>query len=48
LKNINLVRNRAGVPEFTGANWTTNLYGITNILDLVLNEKRLEMAGEIL
>ena len=46
LKNINLVRKRAGVPEFTEANWTANAYGITNLLDLVLNEKRLEMVGE--
>ena len=46
MKNINHVRNRAGVPEFTKANWTTNLYGITNILDLALNEKRMEMAAE--
>jgi len=46
LKNINLVRKRAGVAEFTEANWNTNLYGITNILDLALNEKRLEMVGE--
>jgi len=46
LKNINLVRKRAGVPEFTEANWNTNAYGITNILDLALNEKRLEMVGE--
>lgn len=46
LKNINLVRKRASVPEFTEANWTTNAYGITNLLDLVLNEKRLEMVGE--
>jgi len=46
LKNINLGLNRAGVPEFTNANWTANLYGITNILNLVLNEKGLEMVGE--
>jgi len=46
LKNINLVRKRAGVAEFTEANWNSNLYGITNILDLALNEKRLEMVGE--
>ncbi len=46
LENINYVRSRAAVPVFTIANWTTNSYGITNILDLVLNEKRLEMIGE--
>jgi hypothetical protein len=46
LNNINLVRKRAVVPEFTEANWTANAYGITNLLDLVLNEKRLEMVGE--
>lgn len=46
LKNINLIRKRAAVPEFTESDWTNNLYGITNILDLVLNEKRLEMVGE--
>lgn len=46
LENINYVRSRAGVPVFTIANWTTNSYNIKNLLDLVLNEKRLEMIGE--
>ena len=46
LENINYVRSRAGVPTFTAANWTTNSYNIKNILDLVLNERRLEMIGE--
>jgi len=46
LNNINLVRKRAGIPEFTISNWAANLYGITDIIDLVLNEKRLEMVGE--
>jgi starch-binding outer membrane protein, SusD/RagB family len=46
LVNINIVRRRAGVPEFTVANWNANNYKITNLLDLVLNEKRLEMVGE--
>lgn len=46
LENINFVRTRAGVPVFTVANWNTNSYGIKNLLDLVLNEKRLEMIGE--
>jgi adenine specific DNA methylase Mod len=46
VENINFVRKRAGIPEFTSANWNTNNYGITNLLDLVLNEKRLEMVGE--
>ena len=46
LENINFVRSRAGVPLFTTANWTTNSYNITNLLDLVLTEKRLEMIGE--
>jgi hypothetical protein len=46
LENINFVRVRAGVPVFTIANWATNSYNITNLLNLVLNEKRLEMIGE--
>ena len=45
-ENINFVRSRAGVPLFTTANWLTNSYKITNLLDLVLTEKRLEMIGE--
>jgi hypothetical protein len=46
LENINIIRKRAAVPEFTSANWATNSYSITNLLDLVLNERRLEMVGE--
>ena len=46
LLNINLIRKRAGIVEFTTANWNANNYNITNLLDLVLNEKRLEMVGE--
>lgn len=46
LENINYVRQRAGVEEFTEANWSSNSYGITNLLDLILNERRLEMIGE--
>lgn len=46
LENLNYVRTRAGVPVFTIANWATNSYNITDLLDLVLNEKRLEMIGE--
>lgn len=46
LENINYVRSRAGVPVFTTTNWTTNSYNIKDLLDLVLNEKRLEMIGE--
>ena len=46
LENINYVRKRAGIEQFTEANWRSNAYGITNLMDLVLNEKRLEMIGE--
>jgi hypothetical protein len=46
LENINIIRKRAGIAEFTLANWASNAYNITNLLDLVLNEKRLEMVGE--
>jgi hypothetical protein len=46
LEYINYVRKRAGIEQFTEANWSSNAYGITNLVDLALNEKRLEMIGE--
>ena len=46
LENINNLRKRAGIEQFTEANWSSNAYGIKSLLDLVLNEKRLEMIGE--
>lgn len=46
LEYINYVRKRAGIELFTETNWSSNAYGMKNLLDLVLNEKRLEMIGE--
>lgn len=44
LKYVNIIRKRAGIPE-----WTEDLYkaeGYTDILDVVLDERRLELCFE--
>ena len=45
LDDVNVLRNRAGIPP-TGMFSTTDMHGYANALDIVLDERRLELAFE--
>ena len=42
LEDVNLIRNRAGIPAMEAG----NLHGYTDILDVVLDERRMELSFE--
>lgn len=45
IKYVNVIRNRAGIPA-DGLFSTTQMHGYTNILDVVMDERRMELAFE--
>ena len=45
LDDVNVIRDRAGIPP-TGRFSTTDMHGYTDALDIVLDERRLELAFE--
>lgn len=42
LDDVNVIRTRAGIPTFTAG----NLHGYDNVFDVVLDERRMELAWE--
>jgi hypothetical protein len=42
LDDVNVIRTRAGIPTYT----TGNLQGYDNVIDIVMDERRLELAWE--
>ena len=45
LDDVNVIRNRAGIPT-AGLFSTTNMHGYTSVIDVVMDERRLELAFE--
>lgn len=45
LDDVNAIRNRAGIPA-SGMFSAGNMHGYTNVLDVVLDERRMELAFE--
>ena len=45
LDYVNAIRTRAGIPS-AGMFSTTNMHGYTNIVDIVMDERRMELAFE--
>ncbi len=45
LRYVNAIRTRAGIPE-AGLFSASNMHGYTNVIDVVMDERRLELAFE--
>jgi hypothetical protein len=45
LADVNVIRHRAGIPD-EGLFSDANMHGYTDVLDVVLDERRLELAFE--
>ena len=46
LDDVNAIRHRAGIPDEGLFEKTTKMHGYTNVIDVVMDERRLELAFE--